>query len=66
MLSCWSEASRNHRQKCDPGADLGNHGRPGCSSDAEVESVDTADFDDLSMKEAMSVVHRTVETYLGG
>ncbi len=36
------------------------------SIDAEIESIDTAEFDELSMKEAMSVVHRTVETYLGG
>lgn len=31
----------------------------------EVESVDVAEFDELSMKEATAVIHRTVESYLG-
>ncbi|PLX42705.1 MAG: hypothetical protein C0608_01180 [Deltaproteobacteria bacterium] len=32
----------------------------------EVTSEDTVELDDLSMKEAVAIIHRTVDTYLGG
>ncbi len=33
---------------------------------AEVESVEVGELDELSMKEAVAAIHRTVDTYLGG